>query len=401
MKPPSHPKELFPAEFGLYTELVGDIAAQLAATAAERDQAGGTALAERRLLRDSGLLALAVPRAHGGLQADWPLILRIVRRFAQADSSLAHLFGFQHLQVASVLLFGSPQQQQHYLQETVAQRWFWGNAVNARDARLRVWPTGDGYILDGIKAFCSGARDSDVLNVSVALGEQPHERLYAVVPTTRPGVQVNDDWDNMGQRQTDSGSVTFDKVLVRHDEVLGPPGPAGSVRATLRNLIGQLVLTEIYLGNAQGALDDAVAYLREHVRPWAMSGVEHAHQDAYAQLRAGGLWVKLRSAIALADDALAQFQQAWLAGDGLTAEARGELSIAIAAARIHAGRLALEITSDIFELMGARATTRRNAFDRYWRNVRVHTLHDPLDYRQKGVGSWLLTGQAPDPYGYG
>ncbi len=401
MNPPAHPTDLFAADYGLYGELVEDIAGQLAATAAQRDQQGGTALAERQLLRDSGLLALAVPRAHGGLEADWPLILRIVRRFAQADSSVAHLFGFQHLQVASVVLFGSLPQQQRYLGATVSERWFWGNAVNARDARLSVTATPQGYVLDGIKSFCSGARDSDVLNVSVALSDDPADRIYAVVPTARVGVTVNDDWDNMGQRQTDSGSVSFDQVLVRHDEVLGPPGSAGSVRATLRNLIGQLVLTEIYIGNAQGALADSLDYLRSQARPWPMSGLSVAHEDPYAQLRTGDLWIKLRSATALADQALEQFQQAWQAGHGLTADARGELSVAIAAARVHAGRLALDITADIFELMGARATTRRAATDRYWRNVRVHTLHDPLDYRQKGVGNWLLTGQAPSPFGYG
>lgn len=373
----------------------------LAGTAIERDRTGGTAWAERQALRDSGLLNAAVPIRFGGLGLFWPEILRLVRGLAEVDSSLAHLFGFQHLQVASVLLFGSRTQQAHYLGATVEQGWFWGNAVNARDTRLKVTPHPEGYVLDGIKSFCSGARGSDVLNVSFATGPLPTDRLFAVVPTDRDGITVNDDWDNMGQRQTDSGSVRFDRVVVRADEVLGPPGVASSPRATLRNLIGQLILTEIYLGNAQGALNEAVAYLREHVQPWAMAGVAQAQDDPVMQLNAGDLFIGLRAATALADRALDRFQRAWDAGTDLDAQARGELAIDIAAARVQAGRTALDVTARIFELIGARATTRHLGFDRFWRNVRVHTLHDPLDHRRKAVGHWLLTGQTPDPYGYG
>lgn len=314
---------------------------------------------------------------------------------------MAHLYGFQHLQVASVLLFASPQQQARYLGATVQEGWFWGNAVNTRDPRLQVRRTAQGWVLDGVKSFCSGATGSDVLNVSMTLGPKPTERVYAVIPTSRSGITVHGDWDNMGQRQTDSGSVRFDRVEVATEEVLGPPGAATRPRATLRNLIGQLVLTEIYLGNALGALNEAVRYLRAQVQPWAMAEVDSAQDDPVLQLAAGRQWIALRSAQSLADQALTAFQQAWDADEALTAAQRAEAALEIAAARVHAGEVALKVTADIFELVGARGTARHLGHDRYWRNVRVHTLHDPLDYRRKAVGQWLLSGEAPDPYGYG
>ncbi|MGJ7615361.1 MULTISPECIES: acyl-CoA dehydrogenase family protein [unclassified Variovorax] len=391
----------FAEDFGEFTSTVNALAESLAATAAERDRAGGTALAERQLLRQSGLLTLAIPSAFGGQQAAWPLILRILRRLAQADSSLAHLFGFQHLQVASVLLFGSQAQQARFLGQAVEHRWFWGNAVNARDTRLNAVRTPEGLEIDGVKAFCSGATDSDVLNVSVVLGPEPTDRVFAVVPTSRAGIRVNDDWDNMGQRQTDSGSVQFDHVRIAHDEVLGSPGVASSARATLRNLIGQVVLTEIYLGNALGALRAAIEYLRTQTQPWPQAGVERAQDDRMLQLRAGEMWSGLQAATALSNHANARFQQAWERGAALTAEERAALAIDVASARTQAARTALHVTSQIFELVGARATASRHGFDRYWRNVRVHTLHDPLDYRHQSIGAWLLAGDAPNPYGYG
>ena len=78
------------------------LAAEFAETAAERDQHGGTPKAQRDALRQSGLLALAIPRPYGGLGASWYETLEIVREFARVDSSIAHVYGFQHLMLATV-----------------------------------------------------------------------------------------------------------------------------------------------------------------------------------------------------------------------------------------------------------------------------------------------------------
>lgn len=396
-------EHLFTRDFGALTEAVEQTAAALALTATERDRSGGTAWTERQVLRDSGLLKLAVPAAFGGPETPWPTIYKIIRRFAEVDSSLAHLFGFQHLQVASVALFGNPEQKALYLGKTVNENWFWGNATNGLDTRATlVWRDGkdgsDGhYELNGIKSFCSGATGSDMLNITAPRSADPADRVFLSIPTNRSGVKVLDDWDNLGQRQTDSGSVTFDKVRVEAHEVLGPPGTSGTPRATLRTLVSQLILIEIYIGNAQGALLNAWKYTHEQGRPWFTSGVARAIDDPFTQQHYGDLRIALRGATALAEDAAARLQKAWERGDALTAAERGELAVAIYETKIAAARAALDITAKIFEVMGARATAAKYGFDRFWRNVRVHTLHDSLDYKLKDVGQWVLTGEVPTP----
>lgn len=390
-------RALFTEDFGPHAAAVEALADTLATTAAARDAVGGSALAERDLLRASGLLPLAVPVALGGAGAPWPLLLAMVRRLAAADSSMAHLFGFQHLQVATVLLFGSPAQQRRYLTATVRDGWFWGNAVNTRDARLLARRSGDGWRLHGVKSFCSGAKGSDALVVSAVTKQG--ERLYFVLPTARAGIDVNDDWDSMGQRQTDSGSVAFREVDASAAECLGSP-PA-TPRASLRSLVSQSVLAAIYLGNAEGALAEAAAYAGTSARPWPVAGVERAVDDPLLQLRAGEMWAGLRAARALAREAADGLQAAWEEGDGLGGAQRAALSLLVGAARVTAGRTALDVTSRIFELTGARSTATQLRLDRYWRNVRVHTLHDPLDWRAKEAGRWVLAGEAPVGSAYG
>ena len=77
------------------------------------------------------------------------------------------------------------------------------------------------------------------------------------------------------------------------------------------------------------------------------------------------------------------------------------MALAISEAKVVSARAALEITSRIFESMGASSTSSKYGFDRFWRNVRVHSLHDPLDYKVRDLGHWLLNGKAPTPSLYG
>lgn len=385
---------LFPADFGSRSATVERLARQLAASAVERDRAGGSAQAERELLRGSGLLTLAVPQQYGGHGVAWPEIYRIVRYLAAADSSLAHLFAFQHLQVATIQLFGSPEQQRHWLTRTVQENWFWGNATNGRDVGLHLTQHEEHFELNGSKSFCSGALGADALVIGVQRSKKPDDRVFIVLPSQREGLAVNQDWDGFGQRQTDSGTVQFEQVFVDSSELLGPVGP--SPRTTLRSCLSQLILTQLYLGNAQGALDAALRYTREQSRPWPASGVAQASDDPFIQQRYGELWLRYRAALPLAEQAAQRLQGAW-EKSALTAAERAEVALAISEAKVVAIRAALDITSQIFENMGARATSSRYGFDRFWRNVRVHSLHDPIDYKVRDLGHWLLSGQGPQP----
>jgi alkylation response protein AidB-like acyl-CoA dehydrogenase len=111
--------------------------AALASNAAQRDKQGGTAKHERDLIRDSGLLTLSIPHEFGGGGADWVEIFAIIRRMAAVDSSLAHLFAFHHLMIATLQFFGTADQTRRAMEKTVREHCFWGNAVNPRDSRLR------------------------------------------------------------------------------------------------------------------------------------------------------------------------------------------------------------------------------------------------------------------------
>ena len=381
-------------------EAVADrLAVRLASTAVARDQAGGHAAEERQWIRDSGLLALTIPSAHGGQGADWPTFYRTLRRLAEVDSALAHVYGFHHLQLASVQLYGSPEQLARYLRGTLDHGWFWGNALNPLDKRLVATEVDGGYRLDGVKGFASGSLGSDQLVVSAWLPAR-EALVVGVVPTRRDGIAVQGDWDAFGQRQTDSGTVTFEQVALAHAEVLQAPGTVPTPQATLRSQLAQLILVNLYAGIAQGAFDEARRYTVNESRPWFASGVARAADDPFVQHRYGDLWLKVRPAIALADDAAQRLDHAFRRGAALTAAERGDVALAVAEAKVLAHRAALEVSSQLFELTGARSTSSRLGLDRFWRNARVHTLHDPVDYKLRALGRHALLGELPEPTAY-
>ncbi|WP_420997129.1 acyl-CoA dehydrogenase family protein [Cupriavidus sp. 30B13] len=365
--------------------------------AVARDKAGGRPTEQIRLLKESGLLSAGIPAAYGGGGAPWLSLLRVVREFARTDGSLAHLFGYHHLPVHTVRARGTPAQQARLLGTAAAQQWLWSNSGNAlsKTSGAQRAPGGDGWLLSGFRPFSSGTHVADV--IQVAWENELGQRLTGVVPADRAGIRIENDWDGIGQRQTGSGTVTFDNVLVRDDELLGRPDDVLTPFASLVTLLQQSVLLNVFVGAAQGALDEGSAYTASQSRPWIHSGVERHVDDPWVQRKYGELAIRTLAATELADQAARALDEIYAHGPALTPEQRGAAAVEIAAANLYAGETGLAVSSEIFEVMGARSATNANGFDRFWRNVRTHTLHNPAEYKKRTVGTWLLTGEFPAP----
>jgi len=392
-----------------------EIARQLAdkwrATAVERDRAGGSATAERQDLRDSGLLSLLVPTEYGGWGADWPTTLEVIREIAKVDGSLGHLFGYHTGSAPMIELFGSTEQKERLYTQLAQNDWWTGNASSENNSHVLDWkvsatPTGDGgYLLNGTKHFCSGAKGSNLLFVFGVIQEESPLKgaiIAAAIPTDREGVHINDDWNAIGMRQTDSGSTEFHNAKVYPNEVLGAPNAfilafMGAKRGSLWTPMVQLIFSTVYLGIAHGALEAAREYTRTQTRPWTPAGVKKATDDPYVVRTYGEFAIALQGADAAAREAGRLLQQVWEKGDALTPQERGELMVKVSGVKALSTKVALDITSRIFEVIGSRGTHPRFGFDRFWRNVRTHSLHDPLAYKIVEVGNHALNGRYPVP----
>ena len=365
-------------------------------TIIEQDASGNTPTQEQDRLRNSNLLNLLISEEHGGYGESWLNIFKVVREVSKADGSLGQLLGYHYANSTIPRLFGTPEQNAHFCIQSVEYKWFWGDAVNPRDPNLTLTPHGDNFLLNGINKFCTGAKGSDVIVVS-GIRSDLNNILFAVLPSDRQGISINNDWDFMGQRQTVNGNVIFDNVLVRQDEVLGDPNSQElpSPFATMVTCLYQLIFANLYLGIALGALEAAKQYTKSTAQPWILSPANRATQDPYIIEQYGDFWVDLSATQSHVDRVASLFQKAWDKEEALTVAERGEVAVEIASAKVLSTRVGLNVTSKIFEVMGARASTSQYRFDRYWRNIRTHTLHDPVVYKVYEVGNWILNEQMP------
>ncbi|MFB2586285.1 acyl-CoA dehydrogenase family protein [Herbiconiux liukaitaii] len=378
------------------------LAAGFETVAAERDHEGTAPFGEVAAFRATGTLPALVPRELGGGGLDWRTVFTALRPVIRADGGLGHLFTYHFVNSWRVVLNENTERIEALQRGLAEQHWFWGGAGNPRDAGLALTPSEGGFTVSGRKFFATGAQVSERLTAS-GTRVDTGERLAIVVDSTQPAVTHHDDWDNNGQRLSASGSVSFDAAWVPEAHVLGfggQDGPRYHPYSSLSILFFQLALDHVHVGLAEGALEAAAQYVRTSTKPWSTSGVESALDDPYIRELLGELTSATRAADALtwrATDLLAEVAER---GWALTDADRGEAAVEIAAAKVVTTKVALDVTSRVFELTGARATGTPYGFDRFWRNARTVTLHDPVAYKAREVGDHALRGAFPEPSGY-
>ncbi|XVS65615.1 acyl-CoA dehydrogenase family protein [Actinosynnema sp. CA-299493] len=358
-----------------------ELAAALRVDAAERDRLGAEPSAEVGALRRSGLLGIG----------DWATQQAVTRVVGAADANVGHLLGYHYLQVWRSGLFDNPNFQ-------AGDNLFWAGVSNPLDAALELRPVDGGYEVTGRKTFATGASVADRLVVS-ATDTETGGKITFTLDAKADGITYAGDWDNIGQRLTASGGVAFDHVHVPSDQVLGTHDET-SPRLSLAALGFQLVLAQLYVAMAEGALAEAAQYTRTTTRPWFLSGVDTATADPYVLGTYGELVADAQAAGFLADHASDRLDQASRRGADLTRNERAETAAAISSAKVVATKVANQTTSRVFELCGARATAAGYAFDRFWRNARTLTLHDPVAYKAREVGAYHLTGEHAPFTGY-
>ncbi|WP_083198363.1 acyl-CoA dehydrogenase family protein [Pararhizobium polonicum] len=388
------------AEFDLWKAKARTVADELARTIIARDQANKDPHEEIKLLREAGLLGLAAPRSLGGTGASLLQAMEIVRIISEADGSIGQLIAYHYSNGVWTYILGTPAQWKDTIRHVAKDGWFQGGVSNPRDQWSEIETRDGRWFISGKRTFATGTAISQIITISLW---HQGKRVHYQVPTNREGISFGDDWDNLGQRLTASGSVTFNDVeLFEHERLSGLddwPGDANQ-RDGLRPIFSQIIFAHFYLGIAEGALKAAEAYVREQGRPWPESGLQSAVDDPYNLAILGRLSARIEAGIALADRATAAFEKALFQGPALAVEAWGRLAVLIDQAKVVANDVTLETTAKIFEVTGGRSTANKWGLDHFWRNARTHTVHDPVSYRAREIGHARLTQSWPQPRVY-
>lgn len=378
-----------------------DQAIQAAHSLAEQAKPGAIERDQQRLYpRDLldrftrlGLGSISVPRRFGGGGLDFQTVAEVFRIISASDPSLGQIPQNHFGLIQFILGEGNPQQQSTLLQVVVSGKRLGNggpekNTRHTRDIQARLVSDGPEHHLTGEKFYSTGALFADIL-VTTALQESDQPAM-AFIPLPAAGLEIIDDWSGMGQRTTASGTVRLDRVAV--DPAWLIPLPPAE-KPTLRGAVSQLIQAAIDAGIAQGALDDALEFVRSSSRPWVDAGVERNADDPYILADIGRISTELSAANALLRRAAKVLDS--LDQQALTAENSAAASIAVAEAKVLTTDIALRASEKLLEWGGSRATLLQHGLDRHWRNARTHTLHDPVRWKTHAIGNYYLNAIYP------
>lgn len=377
-----------------WSQIAQDVALTLAADALERDRANAVPHAEARLLKDSGLITLLEPAELGGGGGHWSTAFEAVRIIARADASIAQVLAYHYINSANIVFsVVDPAQRERWHRATIEGRWIWGDSVNPTDPDLVLTPVDGGYRLTGTKRYSTGSAVGDVLvvNATIADGPEAGTVLAFVLENGREGVEYVDDWDFLGQRLSSSNTVKYHDVLVRPEDVLGALGEEPF--STLVTPGIQLSFGHLYLGIAEGALARGRELTNRRPNAWFLSQAQQYRHDPFVQRLYGELKARTTAVAALAEKVGQRFDEVVALGADVTTEIRGELAVEIAELKVVSSDVATDLTHRIFEATGTSSTASGIGFDLYWRNIRTHSLHDPVDYKKLEVGAHFLNGE--------
>jgi alkylation response protein AidB-like acyl-CoA dehydrogenase len=138
-----------------------------------------------------------------------------------------------------------------------------GAGSDAASLKTKAELRGSEYVINGGKAFISGAGSTDVVVVMARTGGSGPSGVSAfAVPANAHGISYGKKEHKMGWNSQPTRTISFDNVRVHAENLLGREGEG--FRIAMKGLDGgRINIATCSVGAAQGALDAARRYMHE------------------------------------------------------------------------------------------------------------------------------------------
>jgi alkylation response protein AidB-like acyl-CoA dehydrogenase len=330
-----------------------------------------------REMAELGLFGMFIPQEWGGAGADYLSFALAIEEVAAGDGACSTILSVNNSVVCSVLLKSASE----YLKETYLKPLASGDKLgcfcltephagsDAAALKTRAVKQGDGYLLNGSKAFITSGANADVAIVFAVTDPEAGKKGISafVVPTDNPGYEVGGVEHKMGQHASDTASIFFRDCRVAEDHLIGAEGEGYKI--ALMNLEGgRIGIGAQSVGMARAAYECALAYARERVS-FGKTLLEHQAvafrlADMATQLEAARLMV--HNAARLRDAGEPCLKQACMA-------------------KLFASEAAEKICSDAIQVLGGYGYLRDFPVERIARDVRVSQIYEGTSDIQRMV----------------
>jgi alkylation response protein AidB-like acyl-CoA dehydrogenase len=233
-----------------------------------------------------------------------------------------------------------------------------GAGSDAGSLKTRAELQGNEYVINGGKAFISGAGATDVLVLMARTGGGGAGGISAfAVPADAPGVSYGKKEHKMGWNSQPTRTINFDNVRIPAENLLGKEGEG--FRIAMKGLDGgRINIATCSVGAAQGALDAARRYLHERQQFGKPISSFQALQFKLADM---------------ATELVAARQMVRLAASKLDA-GHADASTYCAMAKRFATDAGFNICNDALQLHGGYGYLSEFPLERLVRDTRVHQI---------------------------
>ena len=350
---------------------------KIAPRAAEIDERAEYPWDVHEELRRADLLALHVPEQYGGAGADRIAHSIVVEEIARVCASSSLIPAGNKLGTMGLILSGSEELKSTYLPAVAAGEATFSYALSEREAgsdaaamRTRAVRDGDAYALNGTKCWITGAGVSTHYTVMAVTDPTKGANGISafVVHADDPGFSVGTKERKLGIKGSPTCEISFSDCRIPASRMIGAEGTGfKTALKTLdhtRSMIGAQAV-----GIAQGALDAAVAYVKERrqfgQRIADFQGVQFMLADMAMKVEAARQLVYVASASAERGDP--------------------DLTFLSSASKTFASDTAMSVTTDAVQLFGGYGYTKDFPVERMMRDAKITQIYEGTNQVQRMV----------------
>ncbi len=314
-----------------------------------------------------GLMGIEVPEQYGGAGGSLMMVTLAVEELSKIDASAAILCDVQNTLVNyPINRYGNEAQKAKYLTQLTGSKvgaYALSEAGSGSDAfalETRAEKTANGWVLNGRKMWITNGAEAEIYVVFATVDPSAgYKGITAfIVEREFDGFSVGKKEDKLGIRASSTVELILDNVHVPEENVLGPVGQGYKIAIETLNE-GRIGIGAQMIGVAQGALDAAVAYVKER-KQFGKSlsdfqGIQFQIAQAATELEAARLMVY--NATRLKD-----------AGHDIAREG--------AMAKLYASQVCGNVTSIALELFGGYGYTTDYPVEKFYRDAKIGTIYE-------------------------
>lgn len=349
---------------------------EIAPRALDIDKSGVMDLELLKILKQSGMTQLAVPKEYGGAGLDLLTGAMISEELAKGCAGTATVCAANSLASFPILFAGSDEQKKEYfdclnnggiacfaLTEP-------GAGSDAGAVSCKAKKVDGGYVLNGTKCFITNAPICDKITLFANTRESGGIRGLTVFTVDRNtlGVSIGKEEDKMGIRASATSEIIFDDCFVPTSARIGREGMG--FRIAMQTLeTSRPVVGAISVGIAQAALENAIHYAHQRKQ----FGQKIASFEMVQEMIAN-MVTKTEAARALV------YKACWLKMQG---DKRASMFSAMS--KCFASDTAMEVTTTAVQVMGGNGYSRENPNEKYMRDAKIMQIYEGTNQVQRLV----------------